>query len=312
MCIRDSNINDFINILNDNFIAPPSWIVETNNGFQLGFILKKPFNLNDKYLSESDKKAIKYAKYLQQKMLMLFDGDPAANRLKGWWKNPIGMSEKYKLYFNNKHFFNLSDFDIILQGIEEYELKNNNKGNTGGDFHNKEKQKIIMLATKLFKGDLNILNQINEGIRNSFIWYIGMDLSKKIKEWESFLYFYNNKLNKPLKEIEMENIIKSIKKYNREGKNKVCIGGYNNWTKELKREYIKTYRIKKGLVKGTRKQQKQTYKNKIIQAIYKIIEKNEKLTNKNIADTAKVSIKTVIRHKKELLKINHFAQLFKK
>ena len=142
---KQYKINDFITILDQHFIAPPSWIIETKSGYQIGFILEKPFNLYNNKLSESDKKAIKYTKYLLKKMLFLFGGDFNAVRLQGFWKNPMGVNlDKFKLFVNKNNFFNLSDFDIYLEVFDNIEKKeiNKKKGNEGGDFHT-EKNKIF-------------------------------------------------------------------------------------------------------------------------------------------------------------------------
>ncbi len=310
---KENNINEILNILDDNFIAQPNWIIETNGGFQIGFIMEKPFLVYNPKMSETDKKLIDYAKYVQKKMLKLLGGDLNTNRIKGWWKNPAGVDfNKFRSFYNVNNVFNLSDFDIYLP--EEYDNKiNKDKGNYGGDFH-KNKNVIKNIAEELIlKGNLEKLEEINEGIRNSLIWYLGMYLIKHNKEdWEDRLDFYNNNIKKPLGDTEMENIKKSIKKYTRMNKNFVGLGSYENWTKELKNLYINNYRKEKGIIKHTNEEIKEINKNKVIQAIYKIKENGEKLTNKNIAKHSGLGLTTVKTYKKQLLELEHFKSIFKK
>ncbi len=305
-------INDFIEILNENFIAPPNWIVETNSGYQLGFILEKPFNLYEKKLSNKDKLLKKYTLYLQKKMLKLFEGDLNACRLKGFWKNPIGVNlNKFKLFVNNKNLFNLSDFDILDD--EEKILKKNKGGNLGGDFH-KEKDKIKLFAYELLvELNLDILKEIKTGYRNSFLWYVGMNLIKRDpKNWEEKLNIYNLNIPEPLGETEMKNIKKSILKYTKNKINFINLGGYNNWTPELKKEYMKTYRLKKGITKTTREQQKQINKNKVLQAIYKLKSQNLKPSIRNIQKECGLSKRIVHKYVKELKNDPKFSVLFQK
>jgi len=311
---KNYKINDFIEILDEKFIAPPNWIVETNSGYQLGFILEKPFNLYENNLSEKDKLLKKYTLYLQKKMLKLLNGDFNACRLKGFWKNPIGINlNKFKLFVNNKNLFNLSDFDFfdIEEEKEILKMLNKNKGNLGGDFH-KNKEKIKLFAYKLLvEYDLNILKEVKKGYRNSFLWYIGMNLIKRDpKRWEEKLNIYNINLEEPLGENEMNNIKKSILKYTRQNKNFINLGGYNTWTPELKREYINNYRLKKGIVKMTREQQKQTNKNKVLQSVYKLKKKNLKPSIRNIMKECGLSKNVVNKYVKELKQDPKFSVLF--
>ena len=311
---KNYKINDFITILDQHFIAPPSWIIETKNGYQLGFILEKPFNLYNGKLTNSDIKAIKYTKYLLKKMLFLFQGDFNTIRLSGFWKNPIGVDlNKFKLFVNNKNYFNLSDFDIYLEVFDNIEKKeiNKKKGNEGGFFH-KEKHKIKYFVEELVKGNLNILKEIKKGFRNSFIWYLGMYLIKNDSDWENKLNTYNINLKEPLEDKEMENIKKSIIKYTKENKNFVGLGSYELWTPELKNMYIKQYQKKKGIIKYHRDELKEINKTKVLQAIYKLKEENKKLSVRKIAELCKLGKSTVAKYVKELKEDPRFSVLFEK
>jgi len=300
-------IREIIELLDEHFIAPPTWICETKNGYQVGFALEKPFLINNKTLSEKDKILKKYAANMLKNMHELLGGDPESLRLKGFYKNPIYLNlDKFKL-FVTKNKFNLSDFDIILPKKKKITNKKN-APNAGGDFHT-DTNKIKFLAQEfLFNFNFNILNQIDVGTRNSFLWYIGMFLSKQTNDWIDRLYIYNLNLKNPIKEEELSHIIKSIENYNRQNKN--FVGGYNTFTKENKNNYMKEYRLKKGIHKQTREQQKEENKNKVIEAIYELRSKKEKLTIRNIAKQAKLSKNVTNKYVKELKEDNKFKVLF--
>ncbi len=304
-------IREIIELLDEHFIAPPTWICETTNGYQVAFALEKPFLINSETLSEKDKILKKYAANMLKNMHELLGGDPESLRLQGFYKNPIYLNlDKFKL-FVTQNKFNLSDFDIILPKKNKLISKNKkapNAGNAGGDFH-KNPQEIKILAQEfLCNFNLNILNQINIGERNSFLWYIGMFLSKETDDWIDRLYIYNLNLKEPIKEEELSHIIKSIENYNRQNKN--FVGGYNTFTKENKNNYMKEYRLKKGIHKQTREQQKEENKTKVIKAIYELKSKKEKLTIRNIAKQAKLSKNVTNKYVKELKEDSKFKVLF--
>jgi hypothetical protein len=60
----------------------PSWILETNKGYHLGYILKKA-------IPYSNQKAVEFAKDTLKKLSMLLGGDPFALRLRGRFRNPL-------------------------------------------------------------------------------------------------------------------------------------------------------------------------------------------------------------------------------
>jgi len=291
---KELSIKKIIEVLDEYFIKTPTWIIETNAGYQVGFALEKPFLLQEirnNKLSEKDKKLRRYAFSMLKNLHKLLNADPNALRLQGFYKNPIGINlEKYKLFVTTNKF-NLSEFDIIInQEKEENKEKfpKKRKGNPGGDFH-QDPAKIKKLAKEfLLNFNLNILKKITAGSRNSFVWYVGMYLSKNTDDWIEKLNTYNLNLSKPLGKEELLQIIKSIENYNNAGKNFV-IGRGSIKTRKERNEYMKQYRLKKGIHKKTREQQKEENKTKILQAIYKLRIDNKKITIRNIAETAKLS-----------------------
>jgi hypothetical protein len=300
---KEKGIREIIEILDEYFIQAPTWICETDGGYQVGFNLEKPFLIYpEKKMSEKDKILSRYAKNMLYNLHTLLNGDPNSFRLTGFYKNPINRDlKKYKL-FATTNKFNLSDFDIILPA-KKTKIKN-----YGGDFH-KEKEKVKFLAEEfLLNYNLDILKKMEKGYRNSFIWYCGMYLSKHSEDWIDKLKTYNLNLNEPLDSEELTHIIKSIKNYNRSGKNFVM--GYKSLTKDEKKEYMKEYRIKKGIHKKTREQQKEENKTKVLQAVYALRSYGEKLTIRKIAEVAKLSKNVVNKYVKELKEDPRFKVLF--
>jgi hypothetical protein len=304
------SIYNFLMELRDYNIIP-NWIVETTKGYQLGWILDRPFVVKKEFQSEKDKKLESYSLYIQKCLSYHFEGDENSFRIKGVFRNPIGQSNK-KLYFNVNYKYQLNELDVFYLPTQTLQKK----GNFGGNFHKNDKE-IINIKTiiiKLLNGELSFLNNVKIGQRNSFIWYLGMYLSKTNKnDWENRLDFYNSNLIQPLKENEMENIKKSIKKYNKEKKNFITIGGYNSWTKEMKNIYQKEYQKKKGIVKYSREERKEVYKNKILNTIIKYKKENNKVPSiRKISNISKISKNTVNKYVKELKSNKEYNYLFEK
>jgi len=280
-------------------IMQPTWILETDKGYQIGFKLKKPFNLFAEKLSNTDKKLIKYTKAVLENLIEYLNADANAKRLQGFWRNPTCKNYKNMELIISNNEFNLKDFNKIKNKNQEKRKKYRDRK------FSKEKDTIKNIAKKIIlEGEIEILTEIGEGIRNSLLWYLGMHLSKLDENWEDKLYTYNINLKEPLTKKEFEQIMESIRKYNTDKQNFVKLGEYESWTKELKREYMKQYRLKKGLIKKTREKQKAESKQLIIKAIKELKNKGEKISYRKIAKEAGLSLKTVNKYMKEI-KINY-------
>ena len=173
-------------------------------------------------------------------------------------------------------------------------------------------KKIKYFVEEVASGNLNILKNIDVGYRNSFIWYLGMYLIKISQDWEERLNTYNINLKKPLGEVEMENIKKSIIKYTKNNKNFVGLGSYELWTPELKNMYIKQYQKKKGIIKHHRDEWYEINKTKVLQAIYKLRSENKKVSIRRVADECGLNKNTVNKYFKELKADARFSFLFEK
>jgi len=270
---RNLKISEIYEILND-YNIPFTWLLYTNKGYHIAWALKHPFALNSKYQSKSDKKAEKYAKYIQIKLIRLLGGDLAAARLKGIWRNPITHNSIF--YLNNT--YELNELDIYLHEFEAQNIKAKKQKKGAETFHT-EPLFIKEIATEVIENPFK-LQEIDQGIRNSLIWYLGMIIAKpfqnlekseKIATWHTQILnkinFYNSNLKNPLSQEELKEITKSIFNYYIQKKIRVSLGSYTEWNKTTRNEYMKEYRVKKGIHKQTREQQKNTNFKKVENSI---------------------------------------------
>ena len=283
----------------------PTWILETDKGYHIGYILKNaiPFN---------NIKAVEYAKDTLKKLSLLLGGDSNALRLRGRFRNPL---------LHNTFYTNL-EYDLIdiSDNIPEYIIDINIQHNENKKVH-KNTIKLKELVLKVLN-NINYIKNIEEGYRNAFLWYLGMTIAKnfqhlpnatKLLEFEKIkeqIYFYNNNLTEPLKEKEVKSIIESIKKYYMKGLIMVGLGSYNKWTKEMKKMYIKNYRKEKGIIKNTNEERKEINKNKVLQAIYKLKKDGKKITTRGVANVCGLSKSTVANYIKTLKNDSKFKHLF--
>jgi len=188
----------------------PTWILQTDKGAQVGFILKR----NVIYEKDEKKKikptkALDKAKEIKKRVTELLGGDDkGSNRLWGFWRNPL--MHDY-MYIGNKCEF--SDF---------YPIMNNYKKSRS--------------VNQQFKADV-VKRQIKErrfkyklGSRNDYLFRSIMRMSKN-QEWgknENTVYHFLVKLNKEesrkanieeLPDNELRNTAKQVAIYNRENKN---------------------------------------------------------------------------------------------
>lgn len=283
----------------------PTWILETDKGYHVGYILKNaiPFN---------NVKAIEYAKDTLKKLSTLLGGDSNAMRLRGRFRNPL----LHNTYYTTQTYDLIDISDNIPQYIIDINIQHN------------ENKKVHKNTIKLKKLVLKVLNNINyiknikKGYRNAFLWLLGMIIAKnfqhlptakKIIEFEKIkeqIYFYNNNLTEPLSEKEVKAIVESIKKYYLKGRIMVGLGSYNEWTKEMKKMYMKNYRKEKGLVKHSNEEIKEINKNKVLQAVYKLKKDNKKISVRKVAEICRLSKSTVANYIKILKEDSRFKHLF--
>ena len=283
----------------------PTWILETDKGYHIGYILKNAIPYNNI-------KAVEYAKDTLKKLSLLLGGDSNALRLRGRFRNPL----------LHNTFYTLQTYDLIdiSDNIPEYILNIDIQHNENKKVH-KNTIKLKELVLKVLN-NINYIKNIEKGYRNAFLWYLGMIIAKnfqhlptakKLLEFEKIkeqIYFYNRNLKEPLENEEVKNIIESIKKYYLKGKIMVGLGSYNQWTKEMKKMYIKNYRKEKGIIKNTNEERKEINKNKVLQAIYKLKKDSKKISVRKVAEVCGLSKSTVANYIKELKKDSKFKHLF--
>ena len=302
-----SNKYEILEFLSDYNIIP-SWVLDSNKGYHVGFILKNAIPYNNK-------KAVDFARDTLKKLSLLLGGDSNALRLKGRFRNPL----LHDTFYTNITYDLIDLIDNIPSYILNDIIINHNE--------NKKVHKNIVELKELILKVLNNINYIKNvkiGYRNSFLWYLGMIIAKnfqhlpiptKLVEFQKIeeqIYFYNNNLKEPLNKKEVESIINSVKKYYMKGKIMIGLGSYNNWTPEMKKIYIKNYRKKKGIIKNTNEERKEINKNKILQSIYKLKQNNEKITMRNIQKNCNLSLRTIKKYVDELKNDPKFKSLFKK
>ena len=289
-----------------DFNLVPSWILDTNKGYHVGYILKNA-------IPYENKKAVEFAKDTLKKLSLFLGGDKNALRLRGRFRNPL----------MHDTFYTLNTYDLIdiIDNIPETILENIKiEHNKNKKFH----KNIYSLKQLIFEviNDITKIKNVKKGFRNSFLWYTGMIIAKnfqhlsipeKIKEFEKIkekIHFYNNNMEFPLENEEVETIIKSIYKYYMKGKIMVGLGGYNTWTKEMKNIYIKNYLKNKGIIKHSNEERKEINKNKVLQAVYKLRGEKEKLSVRKIASVCGLGKTTVAKYVKELKENNKYKHLF--
>lgn len=263
-------------IKTETFLPIPTWILETDKGFQIAWQLKVPFPTNYK------SKSYKYGLYILKNLSLYFGADQNAVRLKGIWRNPLLHRH---IYTGNTT--ELAELEVVSEIKKEKKkfkehkkIKHKIMHIDNEEFWQKEIEKrqiAKQLAWKIYEGG-EIIN-LSEGVRNNTLWYYGMILARyKEKNILQKLLEINKITGAFLDKNEIENIYTSIMRYKKEGKLYISKksknydpenifqcgkGNYSTWTKEEKKYYINNYRINKGIVKKSN--------------IQKAIERNKKI-----------------------------------
>jgi hypothetical protein len=298
---RNLKIYEIYEILN-TYNIPFTWLLYTKKGYHVAWALKHPFVLNPKYQTESDRKAEKYAKYIQKKLILLLGGDLAAARLKGIWRNPITHNSIF--YINNT--YELNELDIFLYEKDAKKEQTQIKTKKGAKNFHTDPLLIKEIAKEILENPSK-LREIEKGLRNSLVWYLGMLTAKpfqnlkkqeKITAWNSQILeqinFYNSNLKNPLTNKELKEITNSIFKYFIQKKIKVNLGEYKDWDKKTKNEYMRQYRKKNKIHKHTREEQKNINFKKIKEAYI------SSKTIKEAIQKAGVSKRTFYKYLKEI------------
>ena len=192
-----------------------SWILQTDKGNQVGFILKD-------FISYKNAKPIKIALEIKRLITKALNADEkGSHRLKGFWRNPITHNH---LFFDNK--VKLKDFYHL------YPKQPTKQQRFNADIRGRQ------IQSKMF--------DYTYGNRNNFLFYSAM-IETKGKKWgenEQKVYSYlvhlmNEKAKTNNVELlnlfELKATAKKVAEYNREGKNYVKINVENRQSKPIKR-----------------------------------------------------------------------------
>ena len=278
----------------------PSFIIETNKGYQFFYQLQYP-------VFTKNKKALKYLLDIKKGITKHLELDAiASNRLHGVFRNPLLHNFYFSYYIN----FNLKDFSkfaLNYKTKQSYNFKN---------FENL---------------NLNLKN-FNEGNRNYFLFLKGLKFAKNKKYLEEqFLTEYleniNSKIENKLDAKEILKISKNVYKYYIEDKIyfnldiDIGVMGFKKMKNLTREEYLeetkkrqkeaskRTLKIRnkeKNLNSLEKARQIKIEKNlnetiKKIKEAKEILEKeNKKITKVALANLTNLSRKTIIKYFKEI------------
>ena len=268
----------------------PSWISKTDNGFHIGFILDKPIYLNNDIQT-------KKAKEIKTTLTEILNADPnGSHRLIGWWRNPLQHQSVLNLELHN-----LDNMYEKLKIEDTKKINPHNETNTKQQISNWEK-----IDKKGFI----------KGNRNNFLFkkIVGMLYNGLITNNE-ILTTLTNINNGELDDNEILKITNSIKRYNitptqKKSSNKPNKRGIysqdlwdnsiHNYTQD---NNIQFERQRFGQMITTISTIEKTL-NKLLNG-YISLYRNHKLssdkipTNKEIAQSSDLSIRTVQRYRNE-------------
>ena len=294
------NIDSFLNYLNDIVGLEPTFITETNKGYQFAYHLKN-------HIFTNQPKALNYLNNIKKGLIQRIGCDEHGSiRNYGIWRNPL----KHNYYFSSQINYELRDFkDFVI--------------------YDKSPQKRFKRDIVHRQLDNNLLV---EGNRNNVIFLATMKWAKNkkgltIEDIFTFASIFNQKAEKPLSDKEITGIARSVYRYYINNKITVKIAkkeidegamgftkisnlSYEKYLEEVKRrqklaaqrtnEIVDKSKKREQMLKAKEfyiKMQKDKTINKIKIAVKKLKEENKKITNSAIAKIAGVNRKTVAKYK---------------
>jgi len=268
----------------------PSWILRTDKGYHIGFILDKPVYFNN----SQDKEKLQNIKEI---LTSLLNADPNGSiRTTGFWRNPLMYSAKL-----NTELFNLEQLNTITQKRYLKICKE--------IYQERKKETPPQRVTHT----ININKEGFElGNRNNFLFRKVVGLLYNGKITNAQVYDTLNTINAgELEENEIEKISKSIQKYNIQAKIKekreYTRGEYSQ---TLWDNHIHNYSEDNKIVYSRQEIAQRVSTSKILaNTCQKLLDgyilnyKNrEKFTNANLVKNTKVSKSTIqrFRNKRKL------------
>ena len=290
------NIDSFFDYLYDLIGFEPTFITETNKGYQFAYHLKN-------HIFTKQQRALNYLNNIKRGLIEKVGCDMHGSvRNYGIWRNPL----KHNFYFSNQINYELKDFkDFVI--------------------YDKSPQKRFKRDIVHRQLDSNLLV---EGNRNNLIFLASMKWAKNkngltLDDIFAFASVFNQKAEKPLEDNEISGIAKSVYRYYINNKITVKITkkeidegimdfpkisnlSYEEYLQEVKRrQKLSAHRTNELLDKDKQKEQmlkaKEFYINmqrdkmvkKIKSAIEKLKSDDKKVTNTAIASVAGINRKTV-------------------
>lgn len=289
---------DIVNKALDGYQA--SWILKSEKGFHVGFILDKPVYFNNK------KERVEFEN-LKIALSFILNADTNGSVRKiGFWRNPI---KHISIFNTNLH--NLKELTKLARSL--YDNRISLFDSPEVQFQ-KIEEKDMSLAALAKKTWSNIDKKgFIEGNRNNYLYnkIVGLLYSGKIKQSEIFktIHEINFSMENPLPLQEIKATAKQIKKYNikpnkaKSEKEYIHVRGkyfdsmykygihnytVSNKTKYARQELGQAIRTAAVIVKTS---------VKLIDGYVDLYKKNKKnsYTNKEIAESSNVSIRTIQR-----------------
>lgn len=176
------DIDGFLYYIVEIIGLEPTYICQTQKGFQFGYHLKN-------HIFTHQKNVVKYARAIKQTITKkaLLDAK-ASNRLYGVWRNPL----KNKSYYSEQLNYELGDFKHLLPKR---------------DFSKYQKRKNNFIKTNLEEGNRN------DGLFINGMRYAKNQTNLSTDELFDFLSNINNQIQEPLKDEEVLKISNSVYHY---------------------------------------------------------------------------------------------------
>ena len=269
-----------------------SWLLKTNKGYHLGFMLDKPLFLNN--IDDMDK----YNFIVTFLSLVLKADVTASKRAYGFYRNPLS----HDSYLSNKTF-NLDDMYSYFSKLNDKYFKFNQK-----------KENTVKINMKTNTNNISNISDGDfiKGNRNNYLFkkVLGLVYKGRIKK-DEVLSTLKHLNNNELKKTEINKIAKSILKYTKDFRSKGSTSSAGEYKKGFYWERMRKYNIHNIKIANktifNRQKLGQTIRTvKVIQSTitkltkaYVNLYKNKtiKATNKSIASFSRISVRTLQRYR---------------
>lgn len=282
------DIDGFLYYIVEIIGLEPTYICQTQKGFQFGYHLKN-------HIFTHQKNVVKYARAIKQTITKkaLLDAK-ASNRLYGVWRNPL----KHKFYYSEQLNYELGDFKHLLpkRDFSNYKRRKNNFVKTNLDEGNRNdglfrngmryaKSAINLSTNELFHFLSNINNQIKEPLKDEEVLKISNSVCN---------YWENNLINKSFGEITTtKNIDKGVMDFP-----KMSGLEYEEYLEETKqRQKLSAKRTLELRDKDKNKEQLKQAREDYISKKYKIYETKIKDAIEQLKkDNKKINVSSISKH----------------